>query len=95
MDKLPKHIADMVGIIDGDGPSAPVITRRDKPMVSIAFEPDGTITIAYDGKALGWINEVRNSEQMDGRYRAVTTAGTIGYFWSIDTARDFLFTEAF
>lgn len=94
MDKLPKHIADMVGIINDDGPSAPVVTKGE-PMVSISFNPDGTITIAYDGSAIGWINEVRNAEQMGGHYRAVTTSGAIGYFWSIDTAREFLFTEAF
>jgi hypothetical protein len=44
MNKLPKHIADMVGIINDDGPSAPVVTKGE-PMVSISFNPDGSVVL--------------------------------------------------
>jgi hypothetical protein len=95
MDKLPKHIADMVGIIDGDEPSGPVITRRDEPMMSVSFDPDGTITIAYDGKVCGWINEISYPEEGGLKYRALAANGHGGHFWSVDAARSFLMSEAF
>ena len=93
MTKLPKHIADMVGIID-DEPLQPVITKGPEPMMSITYDPDGTITFAYDGVVVGWVNEIRNSDGYDAKYRAVSTNGHMGHFWTIDSARSFLFSEA-
>lgn len=91
---LPKHIADMVGIIGGE-PERLVVTASAEPMVSIAYDLDGTITFAYDGTVIGWVNEVRDPVGYEAKYRALAANGHIGHFWSIDTARSFLFSEAF
>lgn len=91
---LPKHIADMVGIIDGE-PERLVVTASAEPMVSIAYDPDGTITFAYDGVVVGWVNEISDPASYDAKYRALAANGHIGHFWSIDSARAFLFSEAF
>ena len=89
---LPKHIADMVGIVTEEQPRRPY-PLHDEPMLSITYDPDGTVTFAYDGVVVGWVNEVKNYE--DYKYRALATNGHVGHFWSIDSARAFLFSEAF
>lgn len=94
MDKLPKHIADMVGIID-DEPALPVVTEGRKPVMSVSFEPDGTIEISYAGKVCGWINEISYPTPDNAQYRAVAANGHSGHFWSIDGARNFLMSECF
>ncbi len=61
----------------------------------ITFDPDGIMTFAYNGRTIGWVNEIKYPEHDQKRYRAVAVNGHSGHFWSIDTAREFLFTEAF
>lgn len=94
MDKLPKHIADMVGIVTEEQPQR-LYPLHDEPMLSITYDPDGTITFAYDGAVVGWVNEINDPASYDAKYRAVAANGHVGHFWSIDSARGFLFSEAF
>jgi len=94
MGNLPKHIADMVGIVEDEQHHTPHPIYRE-PMVSVIFDTDGTITIAYDGHVCGWINEVTYPEHEGKKYRALAANGHVGHFWSVDAARSFLLMEAF
>lgn len=93
MDKLPNHIADMVGIVTEEQLRR-LFPLHDEPLLLVTQDPDGTITFAYDGVVVGWVNEIRDPATYEAKYRALAANGHIGHFWSIDSARAFLFSEA-
>lgn len=63
---------------------------------NVIFEhtSDGISTLLRDGKRIGWVGEIRRTDLYKAKYRAMTTGGHMGYFWTLDAAKDFLLSEA-
>jgi hypothetical protein len=90
---LPKHIADMCGIIEdtevvlGWGRSTvrnPVHTGKDK---------DGCYTITYNGEAVGWITPITVHSRNGHKFRAVSVHGAFKHTYSVASAREFIMEE--
>ena len=90
---LPKHIADLCGLLME--PAAPPKTALPKvavPANPIQLVPndDGTMTLTYFGKVVGWLNKTK----LDGReslsYRAMSIHGDIKFCGSVNSAKDWL-----
>ena len=51
----------------------------------------GSYTVYYGSEEIGWID--RLPRQSEAPYRACNKRGRLGYFWSLNTAKDFLISE--
>ena len=94
-DTLPRHIADLVGIIFGEakGTSKPI--PKPAPRLSpiqMIDNKDGTFTLMRYRKTVGWISHVHLAGDHDG-YRAQSVHGETKNCYSLRTARDFLLSS--
>jgi len=93
-DSLPRHIADLVGIIFGEPKkpkAAPVNAPRISP-IRMVQNPDGTVTLMRFKKTVGWISPVHLAGDRDG-FKALTVHGEIKNCYSMRHARDFLLSH--
>ena len=91
---LPRHIADLVGIVFGSAKqpkAAPVNVTRKSP-IQLVQNPDGTMTLMRFRKTVGWISPVHLAGDRDG-YKALSTHGEIKNCYSMRSAREFLLSN--
>jgi len=90
MDTLPAHIADMCGLVMKTAPAPePAAPKYDNP-IQWTEEGDGTFTLTYFGKIVGWMNKTKLDRRDGLAYRAVSIHGDVRLCWSERMARDWL-----
>ena len=94
-DTLPRHIADLVGIVFNQPKRLPVPRHDDgrtKSPICIVENPDGTMTLMRFRKTVGWISPVHLAGDRDG-YTAKSIHGDIKNCYSVRHAREFLLSH--
>lgn len=92
MERLPKHIADMVGI-RLDGPTLAQELGAIPTGLHVLDGDDGVSTVKYGDLTLGWLNKI-GLDRGGKTYRAMTSRGTVGHFYTMTTAKAWLMSEA-
>ena len=93
MDKIPAHIADMCGLIMKTAPAPePAASKYDNP-IQWTEEGDGTFTLTYFGKTVGWMNKTKLDRREGNAYRAVSVHGNVRLCWSENMAKDWLLEQ--
>lgn len=92
MDILPKHIADMCGIMDE------ALTRlapktSDFQAVVTELDEDGDVQISHRGLVIGWISGIKTDH--GPKYRALRPSGQLARFYTQSSALSWLLEEAF
>lgn len=90
--ELPKHIADLCGIVDAPKQSNPV-TVSNFGAVTTELDGDGDVQISYRGKPVGWISGIKTDR--GPKYRALTTGGQLARFYTQSSAMSWLLEETF
>ena len=91
---LPRHIADMVGIVFGSAKqpkAAPVNVTRKSP-IQLVQNPDGTMTLMRFRKTVGWISPVHLAGDRDG-FTAKSVHGEIKNCYSLRHAQTYLLSS--
>ena len=52
------------------------------------YNKDGTVTVMYFGKAIGWLNKVSYEHSNDHTWRAVTIRGETSHHYTYESALD-------
>ena len=85
MNTFPKSLADLCGVMLEA--SAPKRTHTEAPQrdnpIALTKEDDGTFTLTYFGKTVGWIRKERGVKL----WRAMSVHGRIIHRASLDGAR--------
>jgi len=69
----------------------PITREADLPPYSFTQDKEGVWTLMKRGECLGWVNRVTG----DHKFRALSkVTNNVERFYSLDTAREFLFTQA-
>jgi hypothetical protein len=91
MNELPAHIADMCGLVMNkpENTSQDIQEKYDNP-IQWTEEGDGTFTLTYFGKIVGWMNKTKLDRRDGLAYRAVSIHGDVRLCWSERMARDWL-----
>jgi hypothetical protein len=94
MDHLPKDIADLCGVMLNSvkATSAPEVRRYDNP-IQLKEEGDGTFTLTYFDKVVGWINKTKLDKRDGNAYRAVSVHGDVHLCFSERSAQDWLMSR--
>ena len=94
MSGLPKSIADLCGVmLEAAGRTPPLpATKYDTP-IAWHENGDGTFTLTYFDKVVGWMNKTKLDGRDGNAYRAVTLHGNVRLCWSERMARDWLLSE--
>jgi hypothetical protein len=93
MDTLPAHIADMCGLVMNAAPAPePAAPKHDNP-IQWTKEGDGTFTLTYFGKTVGWMNKTKLDRREGNAYRAVSVHGNVRLCWSENMAKDWLLEQ--
>jgi len=83
--ELPKHIADMCGIvIDGIG-SAKVGNSNAALSLTCERGDDGITEITYNGSVIGWVKKCEREN-----YQAMTPRGDIGQYYTHRLALNYI-----
>jgi hypothetical protein len=90
MDTLPKDIADMCGIVMATAEKDPPARAPGVNPIQLTKEGDGTLTLTYFGKVVGWINATKLDKRDGMSYRAVSLHGDVHLCWSEDAAKSWL-----
>lgn len=93
MDHLPKHIADMVGILL-DGPTVAQERGTMSPGLQVLDGDDGVSTVKYGDLVMGWVNQIKLDRREGMTYRAMTPTGSVRHCWSMNMAKAWLIEEA-
>ena len=90
---LPAHIADMCGLVMKLAPAPePAAPKYDNP-IQWTEEGDGTFTLTYFGKTVGWMNKTKLDRREGNAYRAVSVHGNVRLCWSKNMAKDWLLEQ--
>lgn len=94
MDALPKDIADMCGIVmtATEKKEAPARAPGTNP-IQLKEEGDGTFTLTYFDKVVGWINKTKLDKRDGSAYRAVSVHGDVHLCFSERSAQDWLLSR--
>jgi hypothetical protein len=88
--ELPKHIADMCGIvIDGAGPAKAVNSITD-PVLTCERGDDGITEVAFNGAIIGWVKRCGIEN-----YQAMTPRGEVGRYETHRAALNHIVTDMF
>lgn len=89
--QLPKHIADMCGIVDAQ--TKVQIPSEEYQAIKKEFQDDGVIQISWRGSVVGWIMDTKLEHYPN--WRALTPAGKFDRFYTGSDAMNWLIEEAF
>ena len=92
---LPRHIADLVGIVFNEPkrPHKPSQTdNRTKSPIQLVQNPNGTMTLMRFRKTVGWISPVHLAGDRDG-FKALTVHGEIKNCYSLRHAQTYLLSS--
>jgi len=90
--ELPKHIADMCGIVSAKTQSQ--ASAEDFQAVKALWDDtDGVMIISHRDKQVGFIVESKSDK--GPKYRALTINNRVGHFYSANQAMTWLIEEAF
>jgi hypothetical protein len=94
MNELPKHIADLCGIIT-DTLEAPTFGRGEikSPLQVIKDDDQDLWTVTYNGEEIGWITPITYANRDAKHYRAVSVHGPMKHTYSLGLARSFIMAE--
>ena len=92
--ELPKHIADMCGIVVDAGKTPTIPNEEYQAIRKIWDDTDGVFSIMYRGETVGWISE-SCTEARGPKYRALTVNHRIDRFYTFSQAMTWLLEEAF
>lgn len=88
--ELPRHIADMCGvIIDGDRPAKAGNSITD-PVLACERGEDGVTAVSYNGTVIGWVQKCGREN-----YQTLALRGEIGRFSSHRSALNHLIGDMF
>ena len=91
--ELPKHIADMCGIVVDAG-TTPTIPTHEYQAVKVSRDDlDQVITISYRDQVVGWINE--RKVEHGPKYRALSVNNQINHCYTQSQAMNWLIEESF
>ena len=87
MPDLPKEIADMCGVVM-DPVSTKTQSQPHDGLLKLSQGPDGVYEMTYNDHKVGWIQQVKGSQE--AKYQALSVHGRITYHWTLDSAQNFL-----
>jgi hypothetical protein len=101
MDKLPKHIADLCGILE-DGPRTYGKGQLDRTSgpdrtgpIATADRGDGSFTVSYFGREIGHMTRAKMPDRDAQHWIAVTTNGDVKRCFSQNHARSWIIENSF
>lgn len=90
--ELPKHIANMCGVVVKAGTTPTIPTEEFQAVKTIWDEADQVLTITYRDQVMGWINEIKYAN--GPKYRAMSKNNEIKHCYSQAQAMNWLIEEA-
>lgn len=91
--ELPKHIADMCGVVVDAG-TTPTIPTHEYQAVKVSRDDlDQVVTISYRDQVVGWINNA--NPETGPKYRALSVNGQIKFCYTQSLAMNWLIEESF
>lgn len=91
--ELPKHIADMCGVVVDAKTASALPTEEYKAVKALWDDADQVMTISYRDQVMGWINQIKRP---DGpKYRALSVNHQIKHCYTQTQAMNWLIEEAF
>lgn len=92
MAELPKHIADMCGVIVDVGATPTIPTQEYQAVKVSRNETDQAVTISYRDSVVGWINDANT--ETGPKYRALSVNGQVKHCYTQSIAMNWLIEEA-
>ena len=91
MNQLPKHIADMCGVVIAKTQSqAPA--EEFQAINAVWDDMDEAMIINYRDAVIGWVNDVESNRSY--KYRALSKNGQVKHFYTVSRAIGWLIEEA-
>jgi len=90
--ELPKHIADMCGVVVDAGTTPTIPTQEYKAMKASWDDTDQVMTISYRDSVVGWINDA--NPETGPKYRALSVNGRVKYCYTQSIAMNWLIEES-
>lgn len=89
---LPKHIADLCGLLMEPVTPPKMVPQASAPAnpIQLVISDDGTMTLAYFGKVIGWINKTKLDQREGMSFRAMSIHGDLKLCYSVSSARSWL-----
>jgi hypothetical protein len=96
MDKLPKHIADLCGILE-NGPRTYGKGQLDRTTgpIATADNGNGSFTVTYFGNEIGHYTRAKMPDRDAQHWIAVTTNGDVKRCFSQNHARSWIIENSF
>ena len=94
MTDLPKHIADLCGIIT-DKLEQKTFGRGEikSPLQMVKDDDEDLWTVTYNGQEIGWITPITYANRDSTHYRAVSVHGPMKHTYTLGLARSFIMAE--
>lgn len=94
MSELPKHIADLCGIIT-DKLEQKTFGRGEikSPLQVTKDEKDNIWIVTYNDTEIGWITPITYANRDNTHYRAVSVHGQMKHTYSLGLAKSFIMAE--
>ena len=94
MTDLPKHIADLCGVLM-ERQETPTYGRGElqSPLQMTKDEHENLWTVTYNGDEIGWITPITYANRDSTHYRAVSVHGQMKHTYTLGLARSFIMAE--
>jgi len=90
MAELPKHIADLCGVVDQEE----VVLGVGRPYlpgpIQMIKDHTGVWTVTYGPEEIGWVSQIGTKMRQESKYRAVSVHGEVKHCYSLESARQWL-----
>lgn len=90
--ELPKHIADMCGIVVNAGTTPTIPTHEYKAVKALWDDADQVMAISYRDSVVGWITDTKSEHWP--QYLALSANGQVNRFYTQSLAMNWLIEEA-
>lgn len=94
MNELPKHIADLCGIITDKLEQDRIARETAQSSLKLLKDDDDDVwSVVYNDEEIGWINKITYANRDQAHYRAVSVHGAMKHTYSLALARSFVMAE--
>lgn len=94
MTELPKHIADMCGIITEKlEPTTYGRGEIQSPLQMVKDEKEKLWTVLYNNEEIGWITPITYANRDSTHFRAVSVHGQMKHTYTLGLAQSFIMAE--
>lgn len=91
--ELPKHIADMCGVVVDAKTASALPTEKYNAVKALWDDADQVMTISYRDSVVGWVTDTKSEHWP--QYLALSVNGQVNRFFTQSLAMNWLIEESF